>query len=407
MTPLAIAAVLGVGALGGIWLYSGRHHIPLLSRAARALATPEYLGQRAEEELERGGSGAQQRSTELLRQALSGDPASPYRWCALGEAEADAGDQAAARQCFRRAVELGPNIPPVLMRAANYLFAEGDRREAMRHTRRVLELARAYDSAIFSTYERMGVSADEAIREGLPDVREARIGFFKYLVGRGARSEAAVAWKWLAGLRACDAALAAEYTSYLLRERAYREAAETWTAHLGRRSPDYGPRNRVFNGGFESELIERGLDWTVAPQEGVAVERSREARSGHWSLQLEFEGGRNLDYRHVFEQVIVEPGRYWFQAWIRTEAITTNEGLRFRIADAQNPSRLDVVTEAAAGTRGWTEMTAAVTVAPATHLLQVTVTRRPSLKFDSKIKGKAWVDDVELAPAGEGGKRIP
>ena len=151
-----LAAVLALGAACGLWLYYGQPETLL------PLASAGYLEEQAEQALEAGAAG-RPRARALLRQALARDPASPYRWCTLAEVLADSGDLETARTCFRRAVELGPNLPPVRMRAANFCFSHGRTSEGLSETRRILELVRDYDEAVFSTWQRMGVSTAQAL----------------------------------------------------------------------------------------------------------------------------------------------------------------------------------------------------------------------------------------------------
>ncbi len=154
------------------------------------IATPEYFEERAEALIGQPGAAARVQAAQLFRQALARDPASPYRWCSLGETLAEAGQGDAAGYCFGRAVELGPNIPPVLMRAANFDFAAGRTQDALSCTRRILRLVRDYDAVIFSTYARMGVPAAEVLERGFPAGAAPRQAYFRYVLGTGSVDDA-------------------------------------------------------------------------------------------------------------------------------------------------------------------------------------------------------------------------
>ena len=69
------------------------------------------------------------RSPLLLNRRLALDPANPYRWAELGEYFTGQDDYSAAGRAFDRAVELGPDIPPVLMRAVNFYVIEENSRK--------------------------------------------------------------------------------------------------------------------------------------------------------------------------------------------------------------------------------------------------------------------------------------
>jgi cytochrome c-type biogenesis protein CcmH/NrfG len=86
------------------------------------LASDESLAGRAHEQQWAGRLEGPEGAVEAFTMALRRDPASPYRWCELGETLLEAGRVGPARYCLRRAVELGGGTPSVLMRAANLHF---------------------------------------------------------------------------------------------------------------------------------------------------------------------------------------------------------------------------------------------------------------------------------------------
>jgi hypothetical protein len=94
----------------------------------------------------------------------------------------------------------------------------------------------------------------------------------------------------------------------------------------------------------------------------------------------------------------VQSGQYHFHASIRTEGLTTDQGIRFRICDAELPARLDVIVGQFKGTMPWSPVEQDLGVPPQTKLLRVQVIRQPSMKFDNKIMGTAWIDELRLEP---------
>ena len=106
-----------------------------------------------------------------------------------------------------------------------------------------------------------------------------------------------------------------------------------------------------------------------------------------------------MSYRHTAQTVCARTGEYVFQAYARTRDLTTEEGIRFHIFDAESSARLDVYTEQLRGTNDWTRLETRCRVRAGTRLILVQVCRLPSWKFDNKIKGEAWLDDVTLKAA--------
>jgi hypothetical protein len=85
-------------------------------------------------------------------------------------------------------------------------------------------------------------------------------------------------------------------------------------------------------------------------------------------------------------------------AFIRTEALTTDQGIRFRISDAELPARQDDVFGQFTGSSPWSSVDRDFVVAPNTRLLRIEVVRRLSMKFDNKVQGTAWIDQLKLEP---------
>jgi hypothetical protein len=177
----------------------------------------------------------------------------------------------------------------------------------------------------------------------------------------------------------------------------YSTALDAWTPFAPPGS-GYPRSNLVFNGDFEAPFSGARLDWIPSRLPHVSEQRDFTARSGDFSLRVDFDGAANIDYRGISQTAVVSPGRYRFRAWLKLQGLTTDRGLFFRVFDPQSPALLDFRTPAPAGTADWTPLELAFQVSPATHLLQIQLCREPSWKFDNKLAGTAWIDQVELAP---------
>src|ERR1035438_8701116 len=67
-------------------------------------------------------AGATAGNPSSMVPALVADSANPYRWADLAEACAHAGQMDRARYAFQRALALSRDIPPILLRDANFHF---------------------------------------------------------------------------------------------------------------------------------------------------------------------------------------------------------------------------------------------------------------------------------------------
>jgi tetratricopeptide (TPR) repeat protein len=364
-----------------------RDNAPLVSRAREQLA-----GVRKEDV---------QSAISLFRSTLQQDPHNPYRWGDLGDAFLEAGRKEEARYCFGQVLALAPRSANLLLRAANFYLQIGDDRGALPITAKILALTPEYDSIIFSEYTRLLSHPEDVLRYGLPEDRRAARSWLQFLMQAGRRDDTQRTWDWVARRGYGDDALAGEYVEFLIRQGHPETAASAWSQYLDTRSGDYRKSNYLFNGDFESEPAPSPFDWNLSRVSGVDVARDcTTAWSGKCSLRISFAGIQNLDVAAASQRAFVRPGPYRFQAFIRTEALTTDQGLQFRIFDAEMPARLDVAFDQFTGTRPWSSVEHDLTVPPQTRLLQVQVVRRASMKFDNKVSGTAWIDDLKLEPIG-------
>jgi putative inorganic carbon (HCO3(-)) transporter len=335
----------------------------------------------------------------VLLEAVRRDPADPHRWFNVGHALARSGRIEQARSCFATAVALGPDIPPVLLSAADFYYEVGEHKRALAQTSRVLERTDSYDNIIFEQYGREHVPVAEVLANGLPNAPRASQQYLRYLIRTGNFAETAVAWNWVLSHRYADDRLANEYVDFLYLDQRYERAAQSWALYVGDRGDGYSQSNWVFNAGFESMPAGGRFDWTMDNlADDVVVELdSTVARTGTRSLRVRFAGKENVSYSHVFQTMFVRPGSYRFQAFVRAQDITTDQGLGFQLFDAEDSRRLDVRTEQTAGSTDWKMIEQIIRVPPETRLLMLRVVRPPSLKFDSHIAGTAWIDDVSLS----------
>lgn len=183
----------------------------------------------------------------------------------------------------------------------------------------------------------------------------------------------------------------------LLASRRFDDAAAAWKQHLGARASAYLQPDCLFNGDFENEPTGGVFDWRLSPTDGVTLELDQSVvHSGRQSLRVELEGKENLSYGRVAQRAVVREGYYRLRVYIRTEGLTTDRGMALRIFDVESPGRLDARTEEVTGSTDWRLLEKTFVVGRETRLVEVQLSREPSLKFDNKIQGRLWLDSVKL-----------
>jgi hypothetical protein len=226
----------------------------------------------------------------------------------------------------------------------------------------------------------------------MPD-QSAGIAYLRKLLSDRSGSRAAEAWSALVARGWMDDQLAAEYVNGLVTANDYQSAAQAMAAHAAGRSGDYLDANSVFNGGFELDPTRSALDWRMRDSPGVTMTVDPAvAHSQQRSMRIHFDGSVNVALKEPSQRAFVPPGRYRFQAYVRTSGLTTNEGLSFGLSGRG----LNVVTENLTGSRDWVLVEKELDVPANAGLVLLSILRRPSLRFENRIAGTAWIDDVRL-----------
>jgi len=187
----------------------------------------------------------------------------------------------------------------------------------------------------------------------------------------------------------------AEFIEFLFRNKRWAEAAL-----VGRRGGLFrdGP---VTNGRFDSPLSGTAFDWRLTRIQGV--EARREANSdmadktgaGH-VMRFHFLGTANLRYEHLRQYVPLRPGttcelRFSWMA----RRLTTDQGLYVEVR-GEGCEGLSARSPAITGSRDWNEERLVFDVPDGCLMARIVLRRDQSLRFDGKIAGDVWLDDVEL-----------
>jgi hypothetical protein len=91
-----------------------------------------------------------------------------------------------------------------------------------------------------------------------------------------------------------------------------------------------------------------------------------------------------------------------FSTWVQTKALTTNQGVGFRLRALDGADSEPLKSAELHGTQPWTRIETLWTSGSNTHMVQVCVVRDFSDEPEGHIKGTAWVDDVAFTPQAMG-----
>jgi hypothetical protein len=139
------------------------------------------------------------------------------------------------------------------------------------------------------------------------------------------------------------------------------------------------------------------FDWTIDPRQDIEVVRQQSVRyDGTWALRLHFGGDSNTAYHQTYQDMVLPSGKYAFNVMMKTDHITTDEGVRLHIFDWPTQARLNIWTDTVTGNHDWTAVQKNFEVPSGVKVVRVEVARTPSAMFDNKIGGTAWVDGFSL-----------
>ena len=344
-----------------------------------------------------------------FRQATELAPLSSLYWSNLGSACESSGDRACADTAFERLLSLNPMMPRSYWVVGNHYLRTDRSQEALAQFRRLLELGpdSGYAERTFQLCLQAVNDPDAVFRQVLAGRKDPKLGldYVDYL-GRHGQSDAAYrVWTLaVANAQSFPLALAKPYLERLLSLQRYQEALAVWEdlERLGivKKPANEDLGNLVFNGGFEQDPLNAGFDWHSAKASFLSFDFADPgAHQGNRCLRLNFTVKRNETYQPVLQLVPVVSGQaYQLAAYVRSEDITSDSGLRLHVFDPIHSEDLDVSTETTAGTTPWHPVNLTFQAGPDTRFVVVSVWRPRSRTFPPEISGSFWLDDVSLKP---------
>ncbi len=345
------------------------------------------------------------RALDSFHRAIALDPHYPEVWLDLATSYELDGNTEATRDAYQHAKESYPASAEVSWRYGNYLLRAGDLPRAFEELHRALQADPQRAAAAFSRAYRADPNIDDILTKVLPAQANVYIEVIEEARSANQLAVAQEVWARLLTLhprletrdfyRLVDTLLAAGEDADARRIWEQGMATQNLPALLQ-------PQGSVlWDPSFESGISNSSFAWNFQPiVQGVRTTfDSTQKLSGRQSLRISFDGKQNpnLDIACTFG--IVEPGtRYLFSGWIKTQELTTNQGLSFRLRGLGSDAAPPLDSREIHGTTPWTFVDLPWTAGPKMRRVQVCVHRDPSDNPDVRISGNAWIDDVTLLP---------
>lgn len=351
------------------------------------------------------------------QRAVRVNPLSAHHWMNLASAYEANGDIDQARTAFKSARSVYPLSAEVRWNYGNFLLRQDQSAEGYAEIQSAVHSDPKLLTLAISRTWRSSHDVNILLDQVLPAEPEAYLLALDYFASTKQMDPAMTVWQRLVQIKkpiVLDKSF--PFLDELIIEDRSSDARKVWVDALAMAGLNSDPplgHSLIWNGDFALDFAGGGLGWRWHAPIGVEFSFDAVPQSyGVRSAQFFFGGGTNPEIGEPAQYVPVEPNRtYRFHAYMKTESITTEMGMRFWITDPNHQSAVNVLTENFTGSRPWTAIDADVTTSPQTHFLLVRLRRDGSRLFDNKLSGTAWIADVLLVPsepptANETGARL-
>jgi tetratricopeptide (TPR) repeat protein len=337
--------------------------------------------------------------------AVAENPHSAHYWMDLATAYETAGDLQRARVTFQRARSVYPVSAEVAWTFGNFLLRQDQLVEGYAQIQQAVRADPSLLSIAISRVWRSNHDVDRLLDEVLPANVDAYFQALDFFASTQQSEPALKVWERILALHKPFALPRSfPFVDELIGQDRVEDTRRVWRQALDAAGMPYvEPANHslIYNGNFGSDFVNGGLDWRWTAPIGVSMGFDPAPPSrGVRSLRLDFGGGSNLELGQPLQYVPVEPSRkYHLTVFLRTDHITTENGMRFSISDPHRAGAVNVLTDNLTGTNPWTAANEYFITGPDTHFVVVRLYRNASRLFDNKLSGTVWIADVSLIPA--------
>ena len=339
------------------------------------------------------------------RQVLSRNPLDAAAWEGLAAIESKLGDENAQSAVLRGWILSIPHSPKASWALANLLVRQGKMQESFPYFRRAAADEPSLREPLFELSQKLVDDPRQILSDLIPEDAAVRQQYFYFLTDRKIMlAEAEPVWREVFKAKGEMAIpIGARYVERLAAAGLGTEAARVWNEMFPESNATESDRHgeQIHNGDFERSLRNGGLEWQFTPDTGYKFSLDDfQARGGSRSLRLSFDGTTNPEFSAVRQWVIVNPNTdYDFSAAIKTENLTTNNGIYFSLSEVGNAAGSIHQTEPQSGSIPWTQERMKIHTGPQTRVLLFMIRRQASTKLDNLLRGDVWIDSISLRPS--------
>ena len=329
-----------------------------------------------------------EKAARFFRQAVSKDVLFFDSWLRLAEAEATMGRKGKAIKILEFTIDRTKNVPrwkwPQMLLAADLGMEE----VIYRNANFLLSLGVLEQDTLQFLHTHLGGNASDVVAILEPSHLEV---YLEWLMNWSMTEESLTVWQAMKKISTTDKDTALRYAHFLVNNKCIVAAMDIWKKYTG--------SDGLTNPGFEKDLTGKGFDWRYWDKKNSNWELKRvqyETVEGGYALRITFNGRENISFHHVYQIFKVDPqSKYRLTYAWKSRGITTDQGPFIEIY-GYDQNGLYLTGPMITGTQGWREVSLEFDIPEGCRAAVVRLCRRPSNRFDSKIRGSLWLDDFHL-----------
>ena len=339
------------------------------------------------------------------RRALQDNPLSANYWMNLAGAYEAIDDPGGAQKAFEHARAVYPLSAEVAWNYGNFLLGQDQDASGYAEIRHAVQSDPSFLTLAVSRVWRSSHDVNVLLDQVLPADGTAYFQALNYFASIRQADPALAVWRRILALGK-PFALQQTFPFFheLIQDDRSSDASRVWMEALTAAGLPHDPplgHSLIWNGDFAHEFTNGGLGWHWNAPLGAAIDFDTVPPSyGVRSVRVDFGGGSNLEVGEPMQYVPVEPNRkYHFHAYMETEGITTESGMRFLLEDPNHGGVMRLLSDNLTGSHKWTATDLDVDTGPQTHFVLVRLYRAGSRLFENKLSGTVWIADITLVPA--------
>lgn len=185
------------------------------------------------------------------------------------------------------------------------------------------------------------------------------------------------------------------YVARLIKERRWQEAYDTWFVGLKPHQDRYSAF--VFDGGFETDVYNQGFGWHVSRSKNPKIKPDiTYGIRGRKALQVTLRKKEPINFRHVYQRLLLKPGSYELSFRYRTDTLTTAKGLSWRVRCIDGGNDVLVESKPLLGSNPWSTLSVSFEVPDACSVQLLRLEATSKFRHEQYFAGSLWFDDVVI-----------